>query len=99
MSLLELSKENDPSLTKRTELFPPTFDIFRKDHDQYGGGVLLGFEKNLGVTELFNIDTNCEILWAKVKVKGNSPIHVGAFYRAPIVAHGQVEEQESIKIV
>jgi hypothetical protein len=67
-----------------SEIFPPTFKIYRKDRNRNGGGVLIAVTDNLVSTEEPSLDRpNCEILWVKVKLKGKKDLLIGSYYRSP----------------
>ena len=67
---------------KNAELFPETYDqIYRKDRNEHGGGVLIAVKSNL-ISNQLDADTNCEVVWTKICLtKGD--IIVGCFYRPP----------------
>ena len=63
------------------ELFPPGFDLYRRDRKDSYGGVLLGIQSSLNSHQL-NIKTDAEFIAAKI-INRNQPIIVGALYRLP----------------
>lgn len=64
------------------EVFPPNFNVFRRDRgDARGGGVFIAVKNSLIATVEINLQTNCELIWISIHVKGLSPVYIGAFYR------------------
>ncbi len=70
---------------KSSEYFPQHFNTYRKDRegDKRGGGVFISVDNKFSSMEEPELDTNCEILWAKLSLTGSKDLHVGAFYRPP----------------
>ena len=54
--------------TTTSEIFPPEYQVLRKDRNSKarGGGVFIAVRKPYDMTPLPDLETNCEILWAKV---------------------------------
>ena len=68
---------------KSSEIFPcEDYEVFRKDRDSInnGGGVFTLVRKNLIALEMTDLDTNCEILWVKIKLKRAKDLLVSTFY-------------------
>ena len=63
------------------ELFPPGYDLYRRDGKDGYGGVLLAIHSSLNSHQL-NIKTDTEFIAAKI-INKNQPIIVGALYRLP----------------
>ena len=54
---------------KNSEIFPDSFDAVRKDRaSDAHGGVFIAFKRDLLCTETPELDTNCEIVWCKLKL-------------------------------
>ena len=73
---------------KSSEIFPYNFKCFRRDRPNGAGGgvfLLVSQEFESSEPEELRVDsgTNCEVFWAKVKVKGSSDLYIGSFYRPP----------------
>ena len=64
------------------EIFPPGYDLYRRDRKDGWGGVLLGIHNSLNNHQI-DIETNAEFVVAKI-VNGNQNIVVAAFYRTPV---------------
>ena len=56
--------------TTTSEIFPPEYQVLRKDRNSKarGGGVFIAVRKHYDMTLLPDLETNCEILWAKVQI-------------------------------
>ncbi|KAK6191217.1 hypothetical protein SNE40_002954 [Patella caerulea] len=75
------------------EFLPPNipaehkYQIFRKDRKELinksGGGVTIMVRPDLPAEECSDLDTTCEIKWAKVRTSSNEAILIGAYYREP----------------
>ena len=73
---------------KSSEIFPDNFKCYRRDRpDRAHGGVflLVSQEYDSSEPEELKIDDSivCEVVWAKIKVKGSSDLYIGSFFRAP----------------
>ena len=63
-------------------LISDSYNIERRDREtDPHGGVLIAFKKHLTASREFNLETNCELLWCKLKITGSKTLHVGAYYR------------------
>ena len=58
------------------------YEIERRDreHDSHGG-VIIAVKKTLIATRESELETDCEIMWCKLKLAGKKTMHIGAFYR------------------
>ena len=65
MKLKWLVSHLDDSYTL-SETFPVGFNIYRKDRVVGGGGVFLGIKDTLVSVEEPTLDTNAELIWAKI---------------------------------
>ena len=69
-----------------TELFPTNmFNVFRKDKppnnkNKSHGGVLLAITKDFISSEVKELQTNCEIVWAELNITRTKQILVGSYY-------------------
>ena len=67
-----------------SEFFPPEFDVHHKDRiGKTGGGVFVAIHSKFSSTVDIELDTDCELLWAKVKVRGYKDLCIGTYYRPP----------------
>ena len=59
--------------------------MLRKDRNSKarGGGVFIAVRKHYDMTLLPDLETNCEILWAKVQISASKSLTLGCFYRPP----------------
>ena len=57
----------------------------RKDRNSKarGGGAFIAVRKHYDMTLLPDLETNCEILWAKVQISASKSLTLGCFYRPP----------------
>ena len=60
----------------------PDFQVFRKDRNSSGGGVLIAVRSSFNVIPRPDLDTNCEIIWIEILTQGQSTLF-GSFYRPP----------------
>ncbi len=64
-----------------SEIFPPGYNIFRKDRGPVnGGGVILAVKNDLICTEI-TIDSEKEIIWNKMELSGRQSLILGTFYK------------------
>lgn len=78
------------------EMFPPTFQVFRKDRitDSHGG-VFIAVKNKYVVSEAKELDTDCEIIWISIHIKGVKPVYIGAFYRSQTTDLNYISELDS----
>ena len=70
------------SSVKTVELFPPQYTVYRKDRNRNGGGVLIAISNSLSSNEVPELSIDgCELIWAKIKMKGRKHLLVGSYYR------------------
>jgi hypothetical protein len=55
------------------------YDIFDMS-DTTGGGVLLAIKNEYNSEHVPELDTDCEIVWAKMNLKGNGTIYICSYY-------------------
>ena len=78
------------------EVFPSYFNVFRHDRQtSEGGGVFIAVKNTLVASVECKLQTDCEILWISICVKGLSPVYVGAFYRPQSTDTDYVKELDS----
>jgi hypothetical protein len=63
--------------------FPKTFILFivKTEQVEKGGGVFLAISTDILSSEQPELDTDCEIIWAKVYIIGVKSIYIGAYYK------------------
>ena len=66
-----------------SEIFPDTYNVFRKDRTLGGARVFLCIKKQLQVLEEPPLDTEAKLIWIKLTPPNQSPIYICAFYRPP----------------
>ena len=77
-----------------SELLLDDYDIFRKDRNSHGGGVLLAVKKSL-CAEIIPSSSDTESVFCKINIKGKKPIVFGSVYRPP----SRTDFDYSLKIV
>ena len=74
---------------KSNEIFPPDYNVFRKDRPQgkEGGGVFILTNSKFDSDEPADLKSQPtdELLWVRMKVKGERSLYIGSFYRPPRV--------------
>jgi len=78
-----------PTITNG-ELFPPEYNVYRKDRDDGYGGVLLGIHSTLNSHQL-DIQTQAEFVAVKI-VTDRQPVIIGSLYRPPYNNHDYMTE-------
>ena len=65
-----------------SEIFPNNFHTYRKDRNNYGGGVFVSVKNTIHPSQM---DTNSpiETVWTYVRVGKNNDVIVGSFYCPP----------------
>ena len=65
-----------------SEIFPPNYDVIRKDRKDGYGGVLIAISRDYSYEQL-PMNTECETVFIKLKVNGNQELIIGSAYRPP----------------
>ena len=84
--ILAISETHVDSSFEDSSLGVNGYSLFRKDRNQYGGGVAVYVQSNIPVKirrDLMLVDI--EALWLQVHLPQTKPILVGCCYRPPIV--------------
>jgi hypothetical protein len=80
---------------KDSEICPKGYILHRQDRNsknhRTGGGVLLAIKNEYNSEYVPELDTDCELVWAKMNLKGNGNIYICAYYRR------NVTDEESIR--
>ena len=66
---------------KNSEILPEDYEVFRKDMNRNGGGVLIAVRKELDCYEVPEFQEDCELVWARIKLRGQRTLYICAFYR------------------
>ena len=67
---------------KDSEIFPSGYRIHRKDRKTgNGGGVLIAAKEEFNSEDVPELDTDCEIIWTRLKLIGNGTVYSCSFYR------------------
>jgi len=62
-----------------SEVFPKDYHVYRKDRNNYGGGVFILIDKNIPSSQVV-IDSSCEVMWAQLHLQNHPNIILGSFY-------------------
>ncbi|CAC5378759.1 unnamed protein product [Mytilus coruscus] len=62
---------------------PSKYTIYTKNRKDGYGGVLLAITNTLITSHVPELDTDCELIWAKITPTGNKTTYLGAYYRPP----------------
>ena len=81
----------DPSI-KDTEIFPSSYNVFRKDRHRHGGGVLIAVHSSFNCSEVYELQEDCELIWVRLKLQGRKSLYVCAYYRP------DVADESSLKL-
>ena len=69
-----------------SEIFPPGYTVHRRDRQsgikKSGGGVFI-LVKNEYTSTAVGLDTDCELVFAKLELKDQQDVCIGCFYRPP----------------
>ena len=65
------------------ETFPSNYMVPRKDRTEGAGGVFICVRKSLNVSEMPELNSNAELIWAKVTLPKKAPIYQCSYYCPP----------------
>ena len=68
----------DSSITN-AEVFPPNYNIYRKDRNALGGGVFVAIKSEYISSSIDTANTNCESIWSRVDLVGAKSLFIGSF--------------------
>ena len=77
---------------KDSEIFPSGYKLHRKDRTTNGGGVLIAIKEEYNSEDVPELDTSCEIIWARIKLIGNGNVYVCSYYRRDVSDEKSIEE-------
>ena len=72
------------------ELFPPTYDVYRKDRSDGYGDVLIAIKKVL-IAEQVSYNGSCEAIFIKLPLDGKKTLIIGSAYRPPFSSSEYIE--------
>jgi hypothetical protein len=80
-----------------SECFPTdTYNIERRDRpSDPHGGVFIAAKKCLKMKREPSYETNCEIVWCKLEIRGNKSINIASYYRPHENDEASLEELDS----
>ena len=88
------------SSIKNGEIFPTSFNVFRKDRESstIGGGVFQISNEHVITSQLDNLSSsNSESIWTETQIKGINPVVMCTFYRPPKDTQGfQLDELDQV---
>ncbi|KAL8621655.1 hypothetical protein ACOMHN_024626 [Nucella lapillus] len=88
-----------PDHVKSSEVFPEEYNVFRKDRNCLGGGIFILIHKSLTAVEQPELSTDCEILWAKLKLQNRKDLNVGCFYMPHRNKHDMEQLDKSLNLL
>ena len=62
------------------QIFPDNYNIYRKDRKITGGEVMIAINKEYLSEPVSEYDTDCEIIWAKIKLVNSKDLYLAAYY-------------------
>jgi hypothetical protein len=69
----------DPTVTDN-QIFPPNYKLYRKDRNMQDGGVLIAISNDILSTPVHELQTDCEIVWAKISLVGRKDMYIASYY-------------------
>eukprot|EP00112_Aurelia_sp_Birch-Aquarium-sp1_P001313 Seg11385.1 transcript_id=Seg11385.1/GoldUCD/mRNA.D3Y31 product="hypothetical protein" protein_id=Seg11385.1/GoldUCD/D3Y31 len=96
------------SIRSNAEIFPANYIVFRKDREDlipvHGlgqneveakehGGVFIAVRNDVMCTKRPEFDSNCEIVWAQLRLPGDKALFIAAHYRHHPITAGLAEYQ------
>ena len=73
------------------EMFPADtpdklrYQLVRRDREKHAGGVIIFSKPGLMCTRETDLETNCEIIWTKLKLARDKSALIGSYYRPPTI--------------
>nr|XP_054774593.1 uncharacterized protein LOC129282754 [Lytechinus pictus] len=64
-------------------IFPHDYVVFRKDRNQYGGGVFIAVKNTLTVSDCPQFSCDSELQWCSIEMSGSCPFFFGCYYCPP----------------
>jgi len=65
------------------EIFPNEYAVLRKDRAEGASAVFICIKKSLNVSEESDLNTDTELIWAKIILLKKNPMYICSFYRPP----------------
>ena len=66
-----------------SEILPASYKLIRRDRSLGGGGVFIGFRNDIIISELLDLSSEAEMLWARLQILNSKPMYLCSFYRPP----------------
>ena len=64
------------------EMFPPNYNIYRKDRNSKVGGVFIAVKSDY-ISSQVKTEDNCEIIWSRIYLNKNKSLFLCSYYRPP----------------
>lgn len=77
-----------------SQVFPPEYKLYRQDRQSKGGGVLIAVNNKLLSSPVPELQTDCEITWAKLEVAGQRDLYLCSYYNPKTSNTKSLEELE-----
>jgi hypothetical protein len=71
------------STVKDSEVFPSNYTVYRNDRNLNGGGVFVAVKSCFNSSAVPEVESNAEIVWAKIQLQSSEDMYVSSFYRPP----------------
>ena len=68
--------------------YPTKYTVYSKNRKDGYGGVLIAISNEYITSQVTELDTNCEIVWATIKSTGKKTLYLGTYYRSPLSEGG-----------
>lgn len=74
------------------QILPLTYNVYRKDWNTNGGGVLIAISNDHLSSPVPELDTDCEIIWAKINLVESKDLYLASYYNSKISNEHSIEE-------
>ena len=86
----------DPNINNN-QIIPSNYNVYRKDRKgKVGGGVLIAIHEKFLSSEIPELDTDSEIVWARIQQSGTKDLRICAYYN-PKVTDDLTSFEESVR--
>ena len=74
------------------QIFPQNYKLYRKDRNMQGGGVFIAISNDILSTPVTELQTDCEIIWAKISLVGRKDMYIASYYNPKTSNEGSLDE-------
>lgn len=74
------------------QILPLTYNVYRKDWNTNGGGVLIAISNDHLSSPVPELDTDCEIIWAKINLVESKDLYLASYYNPKTSNEHSIEE-------